>query len=960
MQNLLNRMAAWVIAAMVFAGAMGCVQPSEKTAVFTADGRPCGVTRGLFRHRWWNYYERGVSFQGCSQWDRAEADLREALDRADRDDRRARTYGMHFVEYFPHRELGVVLYHQTQYEEAVRELEASLSQQPSAKAEFYLDKTRKALIEQRGMDDRPPEITFSVPGEDLLTNQSAIRVAGKVTDDNYVKRVSVNGTPVRIDLARPEIVFSMDVPVSPGANAVVVDAWDLMGRHTRSVRTVLCDRSGPLFTLSDSVGARVRGAVRDDDGIRQVWLDGAPLLDRPVPEAVLDHPLPTGRSVPMIAEDMAGNRSRVRLPLRFVADSFPYGRRLWAELESDAAPRSVSDDVEPNMIRRSAVSERRVNYLLRGYLTEGKDYALIVGIDEYRHWQPLKTAVNDAAALRDILVKYYGYSPENIFLRTDADATRSSIINDLRRLAAGLTDKDNLLVYFAGHGQLDNLIQEGYWIPVEGGENDAASWVSHSVVKRIISSDRVVGRHILVIADSCYAGNLLRGGEPIRNPAMSTDLQAKVLQEAQLRSRQVIASGGLEPVADGGRDNHSLFAYYLLKSLEENATPIIDMESLFTGRVKLQVAKLGIQRPTMERLRTPMDEFGQFVLVRRDILSEAVADAAPPKGSPKPRIGMRIPGFQDSPPEEIPPDLELKRWGDENTVFLEEIFLEGAAKDASGLHRISINGENLLKTDAEKTACFNYISKLNSGDNLFVIECEDVHGNKTQKRIVVHRKLHEIEEVGSRMAMVYLPFTDQGEGHPDVKSRLQFELEHSGRFNLKPGMMRGEPEDVRAVRRFVKELGGDYWLEGRILRDGRSIDIFAGVYEADELNVMTEQNVYGEDLSQPGIEQLCQGLMVKLKDAFPLIDGYIVKVDGDKVIINRGREDGIRNGMRLIFFREGEPLVDPVTNEILEAAEIETITSARVERVGTKVGYVRPEDSEAFPELEPGLKLVME
>jgi hypothetical protein len=71
----------------------------------------------------------------------------------------------------------------------------------------------------------------------------------------------------------------------------------------------------------------------------------------------------------------------------------------------------------------------------------------------------------------------------------------------------------------------------------------------------------------------------------------------------------------MEPVADGGRDGHSLFAYYFLKALKENPNDIIDIENLIHSRVWKHVAQIGGQRPSIGRLKSPMDEDGQFVLV---------------------------------------------------------------------------------------------------------------------------------------------------------------------------------------------------------------------------------------------------------------------------------------------------------------------------------------------------------
>jgi hypothetical protein len=264
----------------------------------------------------------------------------------------------------------------------------------------------------------------------------------------------------------------------------------------------------------------------------------------------------------------------------------------------------------------------------------GNYHALIIGINDYQQWNRLNTAVKDAQSLREIIIRKYGFKEEAVVIRIDAEATRSRIITDLRVLAAGLEKKDNLLIYFAGHGQLDDLTGDGYWIPVEGELKDPSTWISHSVIKSILSSERISAKNIVVIADSCYSGTLLRGG-PSQLDVKDQEYREKLLRLASRRSRQVITSGGLEPVADGGRDGHSLFAYYLLKALEDNQRDLIDLENLFHNCVWEPVTEIGGQRPGVGRLKTPMDEDGQFVLVSNskyvavpeDIVQEAVPES---------------------------------------------------------------------------------------------------------------------------------------------------------------------------------------------------------------------------------------------------------------------------------------------------------------------------------------------
>jgi len=246
----------------------------------------------------------------------------------------------------------------------------------------------------------------------------------------------------------------------------------------------------------------------------------------------------------------------------------------------------------------------------------GNYHALIIGINDYKEWRSLKTAVKDAQVLKDVLIQQYGFEKKNVIFRKDGQATRERIIHDLRMKASNLNESDNLLIYFAGHGQLDDLTGDGFWIPVEGKLKSPSTWISHSTLKNILGSERIKGKNIVVVADSCYSGSLLRGGPSLLS-LNEEKYQQKLAKVAALKSRQVISSGGVEPVADGGRDGHSLFAYYFLKALKENDREVVDLENLFHTRVWKPVTEIGDQRPNIGRLKTPMDEDGQFVLTNK-------------------------------------------------------------------------------------------------------------------------------------------------------------------------------------------------------------------------------------------------------------------------------------------------------------------------------------------------------
>ena len=104
----------------------------------------------------------------------AITDFEAAIAQREKDQRMARTYGMHFVDYFPHRELGVALFEAGNLERAQTEIERSLAQYPTAKARFYLDRIRKALILKEGKPVVPPRIRLDFEDPEIWTRDDPV------------------------------------------------------------------------------------------------------------------------------------------------------------------------------------------------------------------------------------------------------------------------------------------------------------------------------------------------------------------------------------------------------------------------------------------------------------------------------------------------------------------------------------------------------------------------------------------------------------------------------------------------------------------------------------------------------------------------------------------------------------------------------------------------------------------
>ena len=261
---------------------------------------------------------------------------------------------------------------------------------------------------------------------------------------------------------------------------------------------------------------------------------------------------------------------------------------------------------EKEKLAREAEEKENRRHLDVFYENLGKYYALIIGNNNYADLPKLKTASHDAKAIGQILKDKYGFSV-NILL----NATRSDILMALSNLRESLKKSDNLLVYYAGHGWLDHEGDEGYWLPVDAAQDNQINWISNSSITTSLKA--ISAKHVIIVADSCYSGKLARGLIHLNNNRTPN----YIARISQKRSRTVLASGGLEPVADGGgKGNHSIFASSLLEILEENQD-IIDGSELFS-KIRRPVMVNSDQAPEYADIRKAGHDGGDFLFVRRD------------------------------------------------------------------------------------------------------------------------------------------------------------------------------------------------------------------------------------------------------------------------------------------------------------------------------------------------------
>jgi hypothetical protein len=197
-------------------------------------------------------------------------------------------------------------------------------------------------------------------------------------------------------------------------------------------------------------------------------------------------------------------------------------------------------------------------------LAKERFYALVVGNNEYRHLPNLETTAADAKAISGILEAKYGFT-----VRMLLNATRYGFLSALNEFRGQLTEHDNLLIYYAGHGEIDRANQRGHWLPVDADMNNTANWISNIAITDILNT--MSAKHVMIIADSCYSGTLTRTALARLDAGMSSEARQKWIQAlATKRARVVLTSGGVAPVLDGAGGQHSVFTQIILDVLANN------------------------------------------------------------------------------------------------------------------------------------------------------------------------------------------------------------------------------------------------------------------------------------------------------------------------------------------------------------------------------------------------------
>lgn len=355
----------------------------------------------------------------------------------------------------------------------------------------------------------------------------------------------------------------------------------------------------------------------------------------------------------------------------------------------------------------------------------GSQYVVLIAINKYNYWLPLKNPVKDAKEIKEILSSRYYI--DNIYELYDENATKSNIIKLFDKIQKELKINDSLLIFYAGHGHLDEKTNTGFWIPVNAGtdEYEQDNWLPNSQIRGFIS--RIEATHICLISDSCFSGDILNPTRS-RTPTINDDYFTKAYSRV---SRLVLTSGSSETVPD-----YSEFSSQLKICLKRNNNPYIDPLMIYNE------IRLGMKNTTPlfgELKETNHQEGASFLLFLRE---KEDNDIKTDKNKEKDKIVVK----------------EEKKYGsikidvkDNGKLFIDNEYIMEVSPDKSiSLNNITVGSHNLRVEYSNDLENQNIVVEKNKTSNItfnYYNIKKDIEGERKKEQIVkINQNIEQINK----------------------------------------------------------------------------------------------------------------------------------------------------------------------------------------------------------------------
>jgi WD40 repeat protein/energy-coupling factor transporter ATP-binding protein EcfA2 len=276
-----------------------------------------------------------------------------------------------------------------------------------------------------------------------------------------------------------------------------------------------------------------------------------------------------------------------------------------------------------------------------------RNIAVVIGINDYKNGiHPLKTAVNDARAIADLLEKEYQYQEVIRLFPPHSEATWAEINKLLVETLPNkkLTEGDRLLFYFAGHGIARNSEDgpAGYLVPQDAQLGKLERFLPMRDLNSALS--QLECHHLLVILDCCFAGNfrwsssrnVISVPETIHREHYDRFIRHPAWQAITSAAHNQEAIDFLSDLRDSANNSpHSPFANALIEGLKEIKADLTKDGVIIAPELYLYLRDNLIDKDGLSELQTaglwPLQKHdrGEFIFTLPDFVPEKLKPAPP-------------------------------------------------------------------------------------------------------------------------------------------------------------------------------------------------------------------------------------------------------------------------------------------------------------------------------------------
>jgi hypothetical protein len=201
---------------------------------------------------------------------------------------------------------------------------------------------------------------------------------------------------------------------------------------------------------------------------------------------------------------------------------------------------------------------------------------------------------------------------------------------------------------------------------------------------------------------------------------------------------------------------------------------------------------------------------------------------------------------------------------------------------------------------------------------------------KTETEMIVGNQT--IKLVGERMGVAVLPFENKGASHDlgeIILDKMITVLWTQERFKVmeraalnkvlaEQSLGQSGVLDATSAAEIGKGIGVDAIVIGSVAAaPSGALSIDTRVIDTESAAIIVAHDAYTGSSDAQSVKNAVENLARKITESLPLVDGYVIRIDGIELIIDVGRNGGMKKGMKCVIYKEGAPIKHPITGEIL-------------------------------------------